>query len=73
MIARIADWRIADWSSRIRDFSTSDPIDHPFRRRIRDLREKQCRTHPLVASDAKFEAVSGPAQFQVRTPEAVLH
>eukprot|EP00969_Alexandrium_andersonii_P176689 7812463-Alexandrium_andersonii.AAC.1 len=27
-IARIADWRSADWSLRVGDFTTSDPLDH---------------------------------------------
>eukprot|EP00969_Alexandrium_andersonii_P318852 14085469-Alexandrium_andersonii.AAC.1 len=29
-IARIADWRIVDWSLRVGDFATSDPLDAPF-------------------------------------------
>eukprot|EP00969_Alexandrium_andersonii_P104366 4605432-Alexandrium_andersonii.AAC.1 len=29
--------------------------------------------HSSEASGAKFEAVFGPAQFQVRMPEAILH
>eukprot|EP00969_Alexandrium_andersonii_P247611 10941350-Alexandrium_andersonii.AAC.1 len=29
--------------------------------------------HPSGASGINFEAVPGPAQFQVRTPEAILY
>eukprot|EP00969_Alexandrium_andersonii_P119082 5264564-Alexandrium_andersonii.AAC.1 len=28
--------------------------------------------HPLAASGANFETLSGPVLFQVRTPEAIL-
>eukprot|EP00969_Alexandrium_andersonii_P345866 15288549-Alexandrium_andersonii.AAC.1 len=63
-IARIADWRLADRSSLLRDFATSDPVRERFRRRIRNLREKQRRTHPSGASGTDFEAVPGSAQFQ---------
>eukprot|EP00969_Alexandrium_andersonii_P304084 13441952-Alexandrium_andersonii.AAC.1 len=45
----------------------------PFRCRIRHLRETLRRTHPSRAPGASFEAVPGPAQFKVRTPEAMLH
>eukprot|EP00969_Alexandrium_andersonii_P251664 11122374-Alexandrium_andersonii.AAC.1 len=27
LIVRIADWRIANWGSRVRDFATVDPLD----------------------------------------------
>eukprot|EP00969_Alexandrium_andersonii_P250525 11072246-Alexandrium_andersonii.AAC.1 len=39
---------------------------------MRHLREQQRRIHPSRASGASFEAASGPAQFQVRTPAAFL-
>eukprot|EP00969_Alexandrium_andersonii_P001153 52355-Alexandrium_andersonii.AAC.1 len=57
------DWRIADWTSRVHDFATSDALDRPFGRRIRNLHGQLRRTHPSRASGAEFEAVLGPAQF----------
>eukprot|EP00969_Alexandrium_andersonii_P371793 15480292-Alexandrium_andersonii.AAC.1 len=37
------------------------------------MREKTAQTAPLQrASEANFEVAPGPAQFQVRTPEAIL-
>eukprot|EP00969_Alexandrium_andersonii_P196743 8691862-Alexandrium_andersonii.AAC.1 len=36
------------------------------------MREKQHRTHPSGPSGTLFEAVPGPAQFQVRMREAIL-
>eukprot|EP00969_Alexandrium_andersonii_P361406 15457479-Alexandrium_andersonii.AAC.1 len=64
MIARIADWQIADWSSRSRDFVPSDPLEARFHGQIRNLREKRRRTHSSGASGARFETAPGPAQFQ---------
>eukprot|EP00969_Alexandrium_andersonii_P293530 12974822-Alexandrium_andersonii.AAC.1 len=55
-IARIADWPIADWSSRVRDFATSDPLEARFRRWIRNLHETCSKTHPSRASGDDFEA-----------------
>eukprot|EP00969_Alexandrium_andersonii_P295298 13053621-Alexandrium_andersonii.AAC.1 len=37
------------------------------------MREKPHRTHPSGASGTHFDAVLGPAQFQVRTLGAMLH
>eukprot|EP00969_Alexandrium_andersonii_P128321 5670301-Alexandrium_andersonii.AAC.1 len=37
------------------------------------MRKKRCRTHPSGASGINFEVVPGSAQFQFRTPEAMLH
>eukprot|EP00969_Alexandrium_andersonii_P154370 6823757-Alexandrium_andersonii.AAC.1 len=42
-----------------------------IRDRIRTLREKRRRTQPSGASGTNFDAVPGPAQFQVRMPEAM--
>eukprot|EP00969_Alexandrium_andersonii_P158546 7004812-Alexandrium_andersonii.AAC.1 len=63
-IARIADWSIADWSLRVGDFATSDPLEARIRGQIRNLCEKRRRTHLSGASEANFEVVPGPAQFQ---------
>eukprot|EP00969_Alexandrium_andersonii_P191580 8461240-Alexandrium_andersonii.AAC.1 len=35
--------------------------------------KKRRRTHPSGVSETDVEAVPGPAQFQVRAPEAILH
>eukprot|EP00969_Alexandrium_andersonii_P195951 8656994-Alexandrium_andersonii.AAC.1 len=45
----------------------------PLPRQIRNLRERPRRTQPSGASGINAEAVSGPAQLSLRTPEAVLH
>eukprot|EP00969_Alexandrium_andersonii_P069263 3055613-Alexandrium_andersonii.AAC.1 len=50
-----------------------DPLDHTLRRRIRHLREKRRGARPSGASGALFDAIPGPAQFQVRTRGAILH
>eukprot|EP00969_Alexandrium_andersonii_P242134 10694125-Alexandrium_andersonii.AAC.1 len=71
-IARIAVWRIACWSLRFRDFAAWDSLGPCGRWRIRNLCQKLCRAHPSRASVAKFEAVPGPAQFKLRTPDAIL-
>eukprot|EP00969_Alexandrium_andersonii_P368887 15473907-Alexandrium_andersonii.AAC.1 len=41
--------------------------------RVRHLRETPRRTHPSGASGSNVEVTPGPAQFQVRTPGAMLH
>eukprot|EP00969_Alexandrium_andersonii_P212004 9362905-Alexandrium_andersonii.AAC.1 len=48
------------------------PINPRVRRRTRVLRETWRRTHPSGASGTNFGAVPGPAQFKLRTPDAVL-
>eukprot|EP00969_Alexandrium_andersonii_P183566 8111280-Alexandrium_andersonii.AAC.1 len=37
------------------------------------MRAKRRGAHPSGASGTNFEAAPGPAQFQVRTPEASVH
>eukprot|EP00969_Alexandrium_andersonii_P019128 835251-Alexandrium_andersonii.AAC.1 len=64
MIARIADWRTVDWSLRLSEFATLDPLNARVPGQIRNLREKRRRTHPSGASGTYVEAVPGPAQFQ---------
>eukprot|EP00969_Alexandrium_andersonii_P046540 2042046-Alexandrium_andersonii.AAC.1 len=53
--------------------STSHTLDHPLRRQIKKFHGQLRRTHPSRASGANVETVLGPAQLQVRTPEAILH
>eukprot|EP00969_Alexandrium_andersonii_P345834 15286602-Alexandrium_andersonii.AAC.1 len=43
-----------------------------FRRQIRSQCEQVRRMHPSGASGIIFEAVPGPVQFKVRTPDALL-
>eukprot|EP00969_Alexandrium_andersonii_P086037 3793061-Alexandrium_andersonii.AAC.1 len=59
-MARIADWRIPDWSSRARDVAPSDPLKPRFRWQIRNLRGRWRRMHPWGARLANFEAFLGP-------------
>eukprot|EP00969_Alexandrium_andersonii_P278944 12328251-Alexandrium_andersonii.AAC.1 len=40
---------------------------------MRHLREKRHRTHLSGAPGTNFETVPGPAQFQVRTRDAILN
>eukprot|EP00969_Alexandrium_andersonii_P353146 15439225-Alexandrium_andersonii.AAC.1 len=40
---------------------------------MRNLHEQLRRAHPSRASGANLEAVPGPAQFKLRSPEAILH
>eukprot|EP00969_Alexandrium_andersonii_P333498 14739220-Alexandrium_andersonii.AAC.1 len=42
-------------------------------RQIRHLRIHRRRTHPSGTLGANIEAVSGPAQFKLRTPLAIAH
>eukprot|EP00969_Alexandrium_andersonii_P161785 7150785-Alexandrium_andersonii.AAC.1 len=51
-------------------FGASDPLDPRFGRQIRNLSGKLRKKHPSRASGTNFEAAPGPAQFQVRPPEA---
>eukprot|EP00969_Alexandrium_andersonii_P146173 6464996-Alexandrium_andersonii.AAC.1 len=53
-------------------FATSDPLDPRLRWRIRSLRENLRRTHPSGAPGTSIEAVLGSAQFELRTPGAVV-
>eukprot|EP00969_Alexandrium_andersonii_P023600 1030613-Alexandrium_andersonii.AAC.1 len=64
MIARIADWRIADWISLRFDFATWDPLKPCFHWRIRNLREEWRGAHPSRSRGTNVEAIPGPAQFQ---------
>eukprot|EP00969_Alexandrium_andersonii_P131159 5800237-Alexandrium_andersonii.AAC.1 len=57
--ADCADWRIADWSSRSRELSTSDPLKPCLCRRARDLHEKRRRADPSGASGAHGQGSRG--------------
>eukprot|EP00969_Alexandrium_andersonii_P092159 4069325-Alexandrium_andersonii.AAC.1 len=48
-IARIADWRIANWSLRFLDVVILDPMKPRFRQQVWNLDEKRRRTHPSGA------------------------
>eukprot|EP00969_Alexandrium_andersonii_P066875 2948610-Alexandrium_andersonii.AAC.1 len=45
-IARIADWRIADWSWLLCELATSDLLEARFRGQIRNLRAEQAQNAP---------------------------
>eukprot|EP00969_Alexandrium_andersonii_P264268 11680003-Alexandrium_andersonii.AAC.1 len=72
MIARIADWRIADRGWGLGDLETSDPLTLRCHVRIQNLREKRRIMHHSGALGAMLEAVPGHVHFKVRTPEAML-
>eukprot|EP00969_Alexandrium_andersonii_P240899 10635131-Alexandrium_andersonii.AAC.1 len=44
--------RDRDWSMRVGEFATSDPLKARFRGQLRDLREQRRRTCLLYTSDA---------------------
>eukprot|EP00969_Alexandrium_andersonii_P243583 10760380-Alexandrium_andersonii.AAC.1 len=54
----MADWRIADWSSRAREFAPSDPLKH--------------RTHTSGASGTRFEACSWARAVQAPNASSVF-
>eukprot|EP00969_Alexandrium_andersonii_P196546 8683628-Alexandrium_andersonii.AAC.1 len=64
----VQDCAIADWQ-----VAVSGPLDPCCRRQIRNLRGKRRREHPSRASGTNFEAVPGPAHFNLRTRQAILH
>eukprot|EP00969_Alexandrium_andersonii_P004226 182832-Alexandrium_andersonii.AAC.1 len=44
-----------------------------FRQQIRHLHENRRRAHPSRASGMNCEAIPGPAQFKLRTHQAMAH